>query len=159
MQDSWIFLWRGFLFFIRLMFFGAHISTPLAKPSYSLTKTNDTKLLQFGTKIEMERSLFRREQKLKTWITFRHLRFGSYPVIPTNNRTFLTNTYVNHDDSIIVTAATIYESKNVTIVRIDGPQSGDWFVAAYMPYWNERVQQQVQIYRHTWKRARINRFS
>nr|XP_012223759.1 PREDICTED: uncharacterized protein LOC105673010 [Linepithema humile] len=71
-----------------------------------------------------------------------HLKFGSYPIISTNNRTFLTNMYVTHDDSIIVTATTIYEQNNATIVPIYGPQSGDWFVAAYMSYWNERIQQQ-----------------
>jgi len=25
------------------------------------------------------------------------------------------------------------------------PQPGDWFVAAYMSYWDEKIQQQVHI--------------
>lgn len=74
--------------------------------------------------------------------TFRHLKIGSYPII-TNNRIFLTSEYTKRDDSIVVTTTTTYRSKNATIVPVYGPQSGDWFAAAYMPYWDERVQQQV----------------
>ncbi|KAL6437504.1 hypothetical protein ACFW04_004153 [Cataglyphis niger] len=70
-----------------------------------------------------------------------HLKIGSYPII-TNNRIFLTSEYTKPDDSIIITTTTTYRSKNATIVPVYGPQSGDWFAAAYMPYWDERVRQQ-----------------
>lgn len=78
--------------------------------------------------------------------TFRHLKFGSYPIITKNNNISVKNMYTKHDDSIIVTTITTYQSKNTTLVPIYGPQPGDWFVAAYMPYWNEKVQQQVQLF-------------
>lgn len=71
------------------------------------------------------------------------MKVGSYPIITTNNGIFLSSVYNKHDDSIIVTTTTTYQSKNATIVPIYGPQFGDWFVAAYMSYWDERVQQQV----------------
>ncbi|XP_020281025.1 transmembrane protein 8A-like isoform X3 [Pseudomyrmex gracilis] len=71
-----------------------------------------------------------------------HLKFGSYPIITKNNNISVKNMYTEHDDSIIVTTITTYQSKNTTLVPVYGPQPGDWFVAAYMPYWNEKVQQQ-----------------
>ncbi|XP_072750640.1 post-GPI attachment to proteins factor 6 isoform X2 [Anoplolepis gracilipes] len=71
-----------------------------------------------------------------------HLKVGSYPIITTNEGTVLKSAHTKQDDSIIVTTTTTYQSKNATIVPVYGPQSGDWFVAAYMSYWDERIQQQ-----------------
>lgn len=74
---------------------------------------------------------------------FRHLRFGSYPIIPINNGTFLANVSVERDHEVMVTTTTIYQPNNATVVPIYGPQAGDWFVGAYMSHWDERVQQEV----------------
>lgn len=71
------------------------------------------------------------------------MKFGSYPVITANDGIFLANKSNEQDDDIIVTTTTTYQPKNVTIVPVYEPQPGDWFIAAYMPYWDERVQQQV----------------
>lgn len=71
-----------------------------------------------------------------------HLKFGSYPVITANNGIFLTNKSTQWDDDIIVTTITAYQSKNVTVIPVYEPQPGDWFVAAYMFHWDEKVQQQ-----------------
>ncbi|XP_011646834.1 post-GPI attachment to proteins factor 6-like [Pogonomyrmex barbatus] len=71
-----------------------------------------------------------------------HLKFGSYPVITGNNEKIPVNKSIGQDDDIIVTTVTTYRSKNITILPIYEPQPGDWFVAAYMSYWDERVQQQ-----------------
>ncbi|KAL0107615.1 hypothetical protein PUN28_014724 [Cardiocondyla obscurior] len=69
-----------------------------------------------------------------------HIKFGSYPVIP--NEIFLTNVSAKRDDDIVVTTTTTYQPQNVTVVPVYEPQPGDWFVAAYMSYWDEKVQQQ-----------------
>ncbi|XP_025266403.1 post-GPI attachment to proteins factor 6 isoform X1 [Camponotus floridanus] len=71
-----------------------------------------------------------------------HLKVGSYPIITLNNGIFPTSAYTKQDDSIVITTTTTYQQKNATILPVYGPQSGDWFVAAYMSYWDERVQQQ-----------------
>ncbi|KYQ57156.1 Transmembrane protein 8A [Trachymyrmex zeteki] len=47
-----------------------------------------------------------------------------------------------YDYDIVVTTTTTYQPKNVTVVPVYEPQPGDWFVAAYMSYWDEKVQQQ-----------------
>lgn len=72
------------------------------------------------------------------------MKVGSYPIITLNNGIFPTSAYTKQDDSIVITTTTTYQQKNATILPVYGPQSGDWFVAAYMSYWDERVQQQVQ---------------
>jgi len=71
------------------------------------------------------------------------MKFGSYPVIASNDEIFLTTKFTKQDHDIIVTTITTYQPKNVTIVPVYEPQPGDWFVAAYMSYWDEKVQQQV----------------
>ncbi|XP_071645882.1 post-GPI attachment to proteins factor 6 isoform X7 [Temnothorax longispinosus] len=71
-----------------------------------------------------------------------HIKFGSYPVISTSNGIFLTNKSAKWNDDIVVRTTTSYQPKNVTVVPVYEPQPGDWFVAAYMSYWDERVQQQ-----------------
>ncbi|XP_036147030.1 post-GPI attachment to proteins factor 6 isoform X3 [Monomorium pharaonis] len=71
-----------------------------------------------------------------------HIRFGSYPIITTDNKVFLMRESTKRDDDIVVTTTTIYQSKNITVVPVYEPQPGDWFVAAYMSYWDEKVQQQ-----------------
>lgn len=76
--------------------------------------------------------------------TFRHLRFGSYPIISTNNESFFINAYTQSDHDITVTTMTTYQPEHPTsIVPIYGPEAGDWFVGAYMSPWDQRVQQQV----------------
>ncbi|XP_014474416.1 PREDICTED: uncharacterized protein LOC106744285 isoform X2 [Dinoponera quadriceps] len=77
-----------------------------------------------------------------TFVTFRHLRFGSYPIISANNESFFINTHVKSDHDIIVTTMTTYQPKLQTVVPIYGPEAGNWFVGAYMSPWDQRVQQQ-----------------
>ncbi|XP_077255398.1 post-GPI attachment to proteins factor 6 isoform X3 [Temnothorax americanus] len=71
-----------------------------------------------------------------------HIKFGSYPVISTSTGIFLTNKSAKWTDDIVVRTTTSYQPKNVTVVPVYEPQPGDWFVAAYMSSWDERVQQQ-----------------
>ncbi|EFN79045.1 Transmembrane protein 8, partial [Harpegnathos saltator] len=78
-----------------------------------------------------------------------HLRFGSYPIISTNNESFftknesfLTNMHIENNHDIIITTMTSYQSKHPIIVPIYGPEAGDWFVGTYMSPWDQRVQQQ-----------------
>ncbi|XP_025987542.1 post-GPI attachment to proteins factor 6 isoform X2 [Solenopsis invicta] len=71
-----------------------------------------------------------------------HVRFGSYPLITVNNEIFPMTESTKRDDGIMVTTTTAYQPKNVTVVPIYEPQPGDWFAAAYMSHWDEKVQQQ-----------------
>ncbi|KAG5328445.1 TMM8B protein, partial [Acromyrmex charruanus] len=71
-----------------------------------------------------------------------YLKFGSYPVITTNNEISVPTKSTKYDYDIVVTTTTTYQPKNVTVVPVYEPQPGDWFVAAYMSYWDEKVQQQ-----------------
>lgn len=77
---------------------------------------------------------------------FIHIKFGSYPVITASNKIFSTNESTrrdnDNDDGIVVTTTTTYQPTNVTVVPVYEPHPGDWFVAAYMSYWDEKIQQQ-----------------
>ena len=80
-----------------------------------------------------------------TIIIFRHLQWGSYPVISINNDTFPNDMYHKRNHTIIVSAVTTYEPKTTAIVPVYGPEAGDWFVGAYLSHWDEKVQQQVYL--------------
>ncbi|XP_054006508.1 post-GPI attachment to proteins factor 6-like isoform X1 [Hylaeus anthracinus] len=78
----------------------------------------------------------------KVHMIFRYLQWGSYPVMSINNDTFPTNMYPKRNRTIVVSALTTFEPKTTAIVPIYGPESGDWFVGAYLSHWDEKVQQQ-----------------
>lgn len=73
------------------------------------------------------------------------MRFGSYPVITANNGILLTNESIKLDSTndIVVATVTSYQSRNVTVVPVYEPQPGDWFAAAYMSHWDEKIRQRV----------------
>lgn len=71
-----------------------------------------------------------------------YLQWGSYPVISVNNDTFPNNMYPKRNQTIVVSAITTFEPKTTVVVPVYGPESGDWFVGAYLSYWDEKVQQQ-----------------
>ncbi|XP_015428982.1 PREDICTED: transmembrane protein 8A-like [Dufourea novaeangliae] len=70
-----------------------------------------------------------------------YLQWGSYPVISVND-TFPHDMYSKRNQTIVVSAITTFEPKTTAIVPVYGPESGDWFVGAYLSYWDEKVQQQ-----------------
>ncbi|XP_066591112.1 post-GPI attachment to proteins factor 6-like isoform X2 [Prorops nasuta] len=71
-----------------------------------------------------------------------YLQWGSYPIISIDNATFPKNMYVQNQHMYKISAITSFESKITALLPVYGPQSGDWFVGAYMTYWDEKVQQQ-----------------
>ncbi|XP_076641591.1 post-GPI attachment to proteins factor 6 [Halictus rubicundus] len=71
-----------------------------------------------------------------------YLQWGSYPVISVNNDTFPSDMYPKRNQTIVVSAITTFEPKTTAIVPVYGPESGDWFVGAYLSHWDEKVQQQ-----------------
>ncbi|KAH0546206.1 post-GPI attachment to proteins factor 6-like [Cotesia glomerata] len=71
-----------------------------------------------------------------------YLQWGSYPVITANNESFPPNMYPARNDTIKVTAVTAYDFQTTTIVPVNSPEPGDWFVGAYMSHWDEKVQQE-----------------
>lgn len=51
---------------------------------------------------------------------------------------------ISHDnETIVVNTITSYEPRTATIVPINSPKPGDWFVGAYLTHWDEKVQQEV----------------
>ncbi|XP_017879327.1 post-GPI attachment to proteins factor 6-like isoform X1 [Ceratina calcarata] len=71
-----------------------------------------------------------------------YLQWGSYPVISVNNDTFPKDMYPMRNQTITISAVTTFEPKTTAVVPIYGPEAGDWFVGAYLSYWDEKVQQQ-----------------
>ncbi|XP_012280579.1 post-GPI attachment to proteins factor 6 isoform X2 [Orussus abietinus] len=71
-----------------------------------------------------------------------YLQRGSYPIISVNNGSFPPHMYPNRSGTIVISALTSFDSKTTTIVPVDGPEPGDWFVGAYLSHWDEKVQQQ-----------------
>ncbi|XP_076760727.1 post-GPI attachment to proteins factor 6 [Xylocopa sonorina] len=71
-----------------------------------------------------------------------YLQWGSFPVISVNNDTFPDDMYPKRNHTIILSAVTTFEPKTTAIVPVYGPEAGDWFVGAYLSYWDEKVQQQ-----------------
>ncbi|KAG7206139.1 hypothetical protein KM043_003531 [Ampulex compressa] len=71
-----------------------------------------------------------------------YLQWGSYPVISVNNETFPPNMYAKHEHSFAVSTVTTFEPKITAMIPVYGPLSGDWFVGAYLSYWDEKVQQE-----------------
>lgn len=53
--------------------------------------------------------------------------------------------YPKRNQTIVVSAITTFEPKTTVVVPVYGPESGDWFVGAYLSYWDEKVQQQVYL--------------
>ncbi|KAJ8678765.1 hypothetical protein QAD02_014552 [Eretmocerus hayati] len=69
------------------------------------------------------------------------LKWGSYPVMPINNTTTSPNVRVNHNDTVHVSTVTAFEPNTMTILPINSPQPGDWFVGAYLTHWDKKVLQ------------------
>lgn len=73
----------------------------------------------------------------------RFLKWGSYPVISEKvNAAYPVHMYVENN-TLQVTALTAFEPKDMTVVPIYSPEPGDWFVGAYLSYWDEKVHQKV----------------
>lgn len=75
---------------------------------------------------------------------FRYLQSGSYPVMSVDNASFPENMYPYNEDAISVSVTTTFEPKVIATIPVYGPEPGDWYVAAYLSHWDEKVQQQVR---------------
>lgn len=70
------------------------------------------------------------------------IKWGSFPVVNVNNATYPPQIHLENN-TIQVTAVTVFAPKSVTIVPVYSPEPGDWFVAAYLSSWDENVHQKV----------------
>ncbi|OXU28873.1 hypothetical protein TSAR_000403 [Trichomalopsis sarcophagae] len=69
------------------------------------------------------------------------LKWGSYPVISENlEAAYPAHMYIENN-TLQVSALTAFEPKDMTIVPVYSPEPGDWFVGAYLSYWDEKVHQ------------------
>lgn len=67
-------------------------------------------------------------------------------MLSVDNMTFPTNMYPLNNDTLVISTDTFFEPKSMAVIPVYGPQAGDWFVAAYLSHWDEKVQQQVCLY-------------
>lgn len=47
-----------------------------------------------------------------------------------------------------VTTYSAYQPHDATILPVYNPLPGSWFAAAYIPNWNEQMQQEVWLFRN-----------
>ncbi|XP_063980870.1 uncharacterized protein Dhpd [Diachasmimorpha longicaudata] len=71
-----------------------------------------------------------------------YLQWGSYPIISVDNASFPTTMNTERNDTIIIKTLTTFEAETTVVMPINSPQPGEWYVGAYMSYWDEKVQQQ-----------------
>ncbi|XP_032665040.1 post-GPI attachment to proteins factor 6-like isoform X2 [Odontomachus brunneus] len=141
-----------FLSILLILFQANHCATPHASQEdvlHSFKSYSDVAMFHYTVPKDVLRATwqfaaFMDDPSCQSRKVHIHLRFGSYPVISTSKESFFINTHIENNHEIIVTTMTIYQPTiiNTTIVPIYGPEAGDWFVAAYMSPWDQRVQQQ-----------------
>ncbi|XP_015126938.1 post-GPI attachment to proteins factor 6 [Diachasma alloeum] len=71
-----------------------------------------------------------------------YLQWGSYPIIAVDNASFPIDMNAERNDTIIIKTLTTYEAETTVVLPINSPEPGEWYVGAYMTYWDEKVQQQ-----------------
>ncbi|XP_011300613.1 transmembrane protein 8B [Fopius arisanus] len=71
-----------------------------------------------------------------------YLQWGSYPIISADNASFPPAMNPERNGTIVIKTWTTHEAETTVVLPVNGPEPGDWFVGAYMTYWDEKVQQQ-----------------
>lgn len=60
-----------------------------------------------------------------------------------DNATFPPNFWVNRTDLRRVVVRSSYNTHDASVLPIYNPLSGNWFAAAYLNTWDQKVQQEV----------------
>ncbi|KAK3885702.1 hypothetical protein Pcinc_010089 [Petrolisthes cinctipes] len=75
------------------------------------------------------------------------VQHGSYPVITRNNATLRDYMYIHRTALHKVVTLTAYQPHDATVLPVYNPLPGSWFAAAYIPNWNEQMQQEGIIHK------------
>ncbi|XP_076039876.1 post-GPI attachment to proteins factor 6 isoform X2 [Oratosquilla oratoria] len=75
------------------------------------------------------------------------VQHGSYPVISSDNVTFPKYMYIKRSSLHQVTIRSEYQPHDATILPLYNPLPGSWFAAAYIPNWNEQMQQEGIVHK------------
>ncbi|ROT80497.1 transmembrane protein 8B isoform X2 [Penaeus vannamei] len=75
------------------------------------------------------------------------VQHGSYPVVGKDNSTFKDYMYIERAAVHKVTTYSAYQPHDATILPVYNPLPGSWFAAAYIPNWNEQMQQEGIVHK------------
>lgn len=75
------------------------------------------------------------------------VQHGSYPVVNNQNNTFQDYLYIQRSSLHKVITKSAYLPHDATILPVYNPLPGSWFAAAYIPNWNEQMQQEGIIHK------------
>ncbi|ODM99932.1 Transmembrane protein [Orchesella cincta] len=71
-----------------------------------------------------------------------YLQHGSYPVMAPDNATFPENLYTGRTSMFNLVLRSSYQPHDATVFPVYNPLPGSWFAAAYLPDWDQHVQQE-----------------
>ncbi|XP_063843787.1 uncharacterized protein LOC135090714 isoform X1 [Scylla paramamosain] len=75
------------------------------------------------------------------------VQHGSYPVITPTNSTLRDYMYIHKASVHKVLTRSAYQPHDATVLAVYSPLPGSWFTAAYIPDWNEQMQQEGIIHK------------
>ncbi|XP_071520688.1 post-GPI attachment to proteins factor 6-like isoform X2 [Panulirus ornatus] len=76
-----------------------------------------------------------------------HVQHGSYPVVSNNNATLRDYMYTHRSAVHKIVTKSAYQPHDATVLPVYNPLPGSWFAAAYIPNWNEQMQQEGIIHK------------
>ncbi|XP_069945132.1 post-GPI attachment to proteins factor 6-like isoform X1 [Cherax quadricarinatus] len=75
------------------------------------------------------------------------VQHGSYPVVNRNNATLQNYMYTSRSSVHEISTKSAYQPHDATVLPVYNPLPGSWFAAAYIPNWNEQMQQEGIIHK------------
>ncbi|XP_042228879.1 transmembrane protein 8B-like isoform X2 [Homarus americanus] len=75
------------------------------------------------------------------------VQHGSYPVVTKNNATLQDYMYTQRSAVHKISTKSAFQPHDATVLPVYNPLPGSWFAAAYIPDWNEQMQQEGIIHK------------
>ncbi|CAG7690930.1 unnamed protein product [Allacma fusca] len=94
------------------------------------------------TRATFEFAAFMDSPNCATKDVYIYLQHGSYPVMSADNSTFPLGMCTKRSSMFQIVLKATYQPQDTTVFPVYDPLPGSWFAAAYLPDWDQHVQQE-----------------